>query len=80
METRLLHIFVTSPQPRTATRGSFTPFLMDGECAFCGRSCAATYELFCHDCQTQHCVCHQCADETRTEAAQLGLDILPEAA
>jgi hypothetical protein len=54
---------------------------MDGECAFCGRAgAAATYQLFCHDCQSQHCVCQQCAEEARTEAAQLGLDVLPDAA
>jgi hypothetical protein len=49
---------------------------MDEECAFCGRNGAATQHLFCHDCQTAHCVCRTCADE----AAQLGLDTLPEAA
>jgi hypothetical protein len=54
---------------------------MDGECAFCGRADAATTnQLFCHDCQTEHRVCRQCAEETCLEAGQLGLDVLPQAA
>lgn len=53
---------------------------MDGECAFCGRADAATHQLFCQDCQRQHRVCSQCADDARQEAAQLGLDVLPIAA
>jgi hypothetical protein len=61
-------------------RMSFTGLPMDAECAFCGRAEAATCELFCQDCQAQHCVCHQCAEDARAEAAQLGLDLLPDAA
>ena len=53
---------------------------MNAECAFCGRAEAATCELFCQDCQAQHCVCRQCADEARAEAAQLGLDVFSYAA
>jgi hypothetical protein len=59
---------------------SSTGAVMDGECAFCGRADAATHQLFCQDCQTQHCVCRQCADEAHAEAAQLGLQVIPSAA
>ena len=36
---------------------------MDGECAFCGRSESAAYQVFCEDCQARHQVCKTCADE-----------------
>jgi hypothetical protein len=35
---------------------------MDGECAFCGRAEAATRQVFCEDCQSQHRVCAPCAE------------------
>jgi hypothetical protein len=55
---------------------------MDGECAFCGRAEAATHEVFCLDCQSQHGVCRECAEETKPDAATLGLVSmdLPQAA
>ena len=59
---------------------SSTGSLMDGECAFCGRAEAATHQLFCQDCQTQHCVRRQCVDEARAEATQLGVQSLSPAA
>ena len=40
---------------------------MDGECAFCGRADAASYQLICEDCQGPHRVCKVCADEVASE-------------
>jgi hypothetical protein len=46
---------------------AYTSTRMDGECAFCGRAESATRQVFCGDCQAQHRVCVECADEAARE-------------
>jgi hypothetical protein len=41
---------------------------MDGECAFCGRADSAARQVFCEDCQAQHKVCTECANEVAAQA------------
>jgi hypothetical protein len=46
---------------------------MDGECAFCGRGDGAARQLYCDDCQAEHKVCANCADEVATESERFRL-------
>ena len=53
---------------------------MDAECAFCGRASAATCQVVCEDCRSQHSACAACAEEvtsTQTELYHLVPDRRP---